>query len=233
MTGLSRIFLKFISLILGIEETQNFPPPLSPEEEREVWKRWRDGDRGARDIIIERNLRLVSHIIKKYYSSYSGAEDLLSIGSVGLIKAADTFKSEFGTRFATYASKCIQNEILMFFRGQKKLQNEVSINDTIDIDKDGNPLTYIDIISVDEDIADDIDLKIHTEKLRKLIDEVLDDRERQIITLRYGLAGYQPRTQREVAKYLKISRSYVSRLEKKALTELKDAFGNDIPDFST
>ena len=120
----------------------------------------------------------------------------------------------------------------MFFRGQKKLQNEVSINDTIDIDKDGNPLTYLDIISVDENIAEDIDLKIHTEKLKELIEKVLDERERQIITLRYGLAGYQPRTQREVAKYLKISRSYVSRLEKKALIELKDAFGDDIPDFS-
>ena len=232
MTGLSRIFLKFISLILGIEETQNFPPPLSAEEEAKVWKRFREGDKSARDIIIERNLRLVSHIIKKYYSSYSGADDLLSIGSLGLIKATDTFKSELGTKFATYASKCIQNEILMFFRGQKKLQNEVSINDTIDIDKDGNPLTYLDIISVDENIAEDIDLKIHTEKLKELIEKVLDERERQIITLRYGLAGYQPRTQREVAKYLKISRSYVSRLEKKALIELKDAFGDDIPDFS-
>lgn len=126
----------------------------------------------------------------------------------------------------------IANEILMFFRAQKKVQNEVSINDTIDIDKDGNPLTYLDIISVDETIAEDIDLKVHTDKLRSLINSILTDREREIIILRYGLNGYQPRTQREVAKHLSISRSYVSRLEKKALTDLKRAFGNDIPDFS-
>lgn len=231
MTGLSRIFLRFISLILGIEDQQSFPPPLSRSEEAEAWKRFREGDRTARDLIIERNLRLVSHIIKKYYSSYSGGDDLLSIGCLGLIKATDTFKSELGTRFATYAAKCIQNEILMFFRAGKKLQNEVSINDTIDIDKDGNPLTYLDIISVEENIADELDLKAHTQKLGELIDKVLDEREKQIITLRYGLAGYQPRTQREVARYLGISRSYVSRLEKKALSELKDAFGDDIPDF--
>lgn len=231
MTGLSRIFLKFISLILGIEESQSFPPPLSKAEEAEMWRRMREGDREARDILIERNLRLVSHIIKKYYSSYSGTDDLLSIGSLGLIKATDTFRSELGTRFATYAAKCIQNEILMFFRAQKKLQNEVSINDTIDVDKDGNPLTYLDIISVEEDIADVLDLKTHTKKLGELIERVLSPREKEIITLRYGLAGYQPRTQREVAKYLGISRSYVSRLEKKALCELKEAFGDDIPDF--
>ena len=127
----------------------------------------------------------------------------------------------------------IANEILMYFRSQKKTQNEVSINDTIDIDKDGNPLTYMDIISVDEDIADEIDMQMHTEKLRLLIERVLDERERRIIVLRYGLKGYQPRTQREVADYLGISRSYVSRIEKKALEELKDAFGTDLPEFDT
>ncbi len=231
MSVLPRIFLKFISLILGLESTESFPPPLSRAEEDRMWKRLREGDRSARDVIIERNLRLVSHIIKKYYSSYSGTDDLFSIGSLGLIKATDTFKSELGTRFATYAAKCIQNEILMFFRSQKKLQCEVSINDTIDIDKDGNPLTYLDIISVEEDIADEIDLKIHISRLRELIESTLDGREREIITLRYGLSGYKPRTQREVAKYLGISRSYVSRLEKKALDSLRAAFGDDIPDF--
>lgn len=232
MTGLSRIFLKFISLILGIEEMHSFPPPLSKKEEEEMFTRMKSGDKEARDVIIERNLRLVSHIIKKYYSSYQGAEDLLSIGSIGLIKATDTFKYEVGTRFATYAAKCIQNEILMFFRSQKKIQNEVSINDTIDIDKDGNPLTYLDIISVDESIAEQIDLKVHTDKLKHLVYSILSDREREIIVLRYGLEGYEPRTQREVAKHLGISRSYVSRLEKKSLKDLKEAFGNDIPDFS-
>lgn len=231
MKNFAKIILKFIGLILGIEETQSFPPPLSKEEEFEMFKRMRDGDKRARDVIIERNLRLVSHIIRKYYSAYQYPDELLSIGSLGLIKAVDSFKSEYGTRFATYGAKCVQNEILMFFRRQKKQQNEVSINDTIDIDKDGNPLTYLDIISVDESIAEDIDLRVHIEKLRELIYSELDKRERDIITLRYGLMGYKPLTQREVAEHLRISRSYVSRIEKKALEKLKDAFGDAQPEF--
>ena len=232
MADLGSILLRFISLILGIEQMQSFPPPLTKDEEQEMFKRMRAGDMRARDVIIERNLRLVSHIIRKYYSSYPSGDDLLSVGSLGLIKAVDSFKSEYGTRFATYGAKCVQNEILMFFRAQKKLQNEVSINDTIDIDKDGNPLTYLDIISSPEDIAEDIDMKVHTERVRRLVDTELDEREKQIIILRYGLCGYQPRTQREVAKHLGISRSYVSRIEKKALELLRDAFGESIPDFA-
>lgn len=231
MKELGGILLKFISLILGIEQLQSFPPPLSKDEETEMFRRMREGDKRARDVIIERNLRLVSHIIRKYYSNYQSPDELLSVGSLGLIKAVDSFKSEFGTRFATYGAKCVQNEILMFFRSQKKQQNEVSINDTIDIDKDGNPLTYLDIISVDENIAEDIDLRIHTEKLKRLIISELDKREREIITLRYGLEGYKPLTQREVAEHLRISRSYVSRIEKKALEKLKDAFGSVRPEF--
>ncbi len=231
MIELSKILLKFISLILGIEQPESFPPPLSKTEESEMFERLRHGDRKARDIIIERNLRLVSHIVRKYYSAYQAPDELLSVGSLGLIKAVDSFKSEYGTRFATYGARCVQNEILMYFRSQKNRQCEVSINDTIDIDKDGNPLTYMDIISIEENIADDIDLKIHTEKLRELVEDVLDEREREIIILRYGLKGYKPLTQREVAVHLDISRSYVSRIEKKALEKLKDAFGNVRPDF--
>ena len=231
MKELSKILLRFISLILGIEEFESFPPPLTKDEEAEAFKRMREGDKKARELIIERNLRLVSHIIRKYYSAYQNADELLSIGSFGLIKAVDSFKSEYGTRFATYGAKCVQNEILMYFRSQKKQQNEVSINDTIDVDKDGNPLTYLDVISVDEDIADKIDLKIHTTKLLRLVKEILDKREKEIITLRYGLEGYKPLTQREVAAYLKISRSYVSRIEKRALEKLRDAFGGDRPEF--
>ena len=230
--GLLGIILKFVSLLLGIEQMQNFPPPLSKEEEAEMFARMRAGDKRAREILIERNLRLISHIIKKYYSSYPYPDELLSVGSFGLIKAVDSFKSELGTRFATYGAKCVQNEILMFFRSQRKLQNEVSINDQIDVDKDGNPLTYLEIISVDEDIADDLDMKAHTERLKRLIEDRLDGREREIITLRYGLNGYQPRTQREVAAHLGISRSYVSRIEKAALEKLKEGFGGYIPDFS-
>lgn len=231
MNELIKILLRFISLILGIEDTECFPPPLSKDEEKEAFKRMREGDAKAREIIIERNLRLVSHIIRKYYSAYQSPEELLSVGSLGLIKAVDSFKSEYGTRFATYGAKCVQNEILMFFRSQKKQNNEVSINDTIDVDKDGNPLTYLDIISVDEDIASDIDLKIHTKRLSELVRSRLDERERRIITLRYGLEGFKPMTQREVAKHLGISRSYVSRIEKHALGILRDAFGGVRPDF--
>ena len=231
MRELSKILLRFISLILGIEQFESFPPPLSKDEEAAAFEKMRAGDKKAREIIIERNLRLVSHIIRKYYSAYQYPDELLSIGSLGLIKAVDSFKSEYGTRFATYGAKCVQNEILMYFRSQKKMQNEVSINDTIDVDKDGNPLTYLDVISVDENIADDVDLKIHTARLLELVKTKLDDREKEIVTLRYGLEGYKPLTQREVAAYLKISRSYVSRIEKRALEKLRDGFGGARPEF--
>jgi len=225
------VFLRFISLILGLTETHNFPPPLKKSVEDELFLRMKNGDMSARAKLIEHNLRLVSHIIKKYYSSYGSQDELLSIGSLGLIKAVDSFNSEHGTRFATYGARCVQNEILMFFRASKKTSLEISINETIDIDKEGNPLTYLDIISVDDTIAEDIELKMHIDKVRELVMETLSDREREIIILRYGLQGYEPKTQREVAKYLGISRSYVSRIEKKALAELKEAFGKSAPSF--
>ncbi|MBQ8321026.1 MAG: RNA polymerase sporulation sigma factor SigK [Clostridia bacterium] len=231
MFDITKLLLRFISLILGIEESASFPPPLSKDEEIALFIRKEAADDAARDKLIEHNLRLVSHIIKKYYSSYENPDELLSIGSLGLIKAVDSFKPSFGTRFATYASKCIQNEILMFFRSKKRSSLEVSINDTIDVDKDGNPLTYLDIISVEESIEADLDLKGHIEKIRALVDELLPPREREIIVLRYGLKGYKPRTQREVAAYLGISRSYVSRIEKRALEKLKNAFGDTKPFF--
>ncbi len=231
MLNFSNLFFKFVSLILGLSDMQSFPPPLSTAQERELFAKMKNGDLGARATIIEHNMRLVSHIIRKYYSSYQYPDDLLSIGSLGLIKAVDSFQFEKGTKFATYGAKCIQNEILMFFRSQKKAHMEVSLNDTIDIDRDGNPLTYLDVISTPETIAEDIDMNMHIEKIRELVDTVLNERERQIIILRYGLMGYQPKTQREVAKYLGISRSYVSRIEKKALTLLKDSFGSVRPEF--
>lgn len=225
------VFLKFVSLILGISETSNFPPPLNAEQERELFQRMKHGDESARAKIIEHNMRLISHVVRKYYSSYQSTDELISIGSLGLIKATDSFDFEKGTRFATYAARCIQNEILMFFRSQKKINTEVSLNDTIDVDKDGNALTYLDIISTPERIAEDLDMNVHIERVRSLVDTKLDERSREIIVLRYGLHGYQPKTQREVAAYLGISRSYVSRIEKKALLTLKDAFGNTRPDF--
>ena len=233
MFSLFSALLKFVALILGMEDGQCFPPPLGNERERELFMKKEEGDSEARDLLIEHNLRLVSHIIRKYYSTYTHPDELLSIGSLGLIKAVDSFKPTFGTKFATYGAKCIQNEILMFFRSQKKALPEVSINETIDIDKDGNPLTYLDIISVDEDVAEELDMKIYFERIRELVDTVLDKRESRIIVLRYGLKGYKPRTQREVADYLKISRSYVSRIEKKAFEKLKEAFGMTPPNFSS
>ena len=170
MLNISAIFLKFISLILGLSEMQSFPPPLSYEEEKNLFERKKNGDEAARSKLIEHNMRLISHIIRKYYSSYQYPDELLSIGSLGLIKAVDNFKCDLGIKFATYGAKCIQNEILMYFRSQKKGGNEVSLNDTIDIDRDGNPLTYLDVISAPETINEEIDMKDHTEKIKKLID---------------------------------------------------------------
>ncbi len=230
MLRFSHILFRFLSLILGLSEVQSFPPPLSAEEERALFEKMKAGDARARDRIIEHNLRLVSHIIRKYYASYPAPDDLLSIGSLGLIKAVDTFRYEVGARFATYGAKCVQNEILMFFRSRKKTGCEVSIHETIDMDRDGNPLTYLDIISVPDTITETVDLSVHLERIRELIETVLDEREKQIIVLRYGLRGYAPRTQREVASYLSISRSYVSRIEKKALEKLRESFGRR-PDF--
>ena len=226
-----RILLRFICLMLGIEESQSFPPPLSKQEESVLFKNMQNGSMEARSKIIEHNLRLVSHIIKKYYNTYENPDELLSVGSLGLIKAVDSYKTDYGTRFATYGARCVQNEILMFFRSKKKQAAEISMNDTIDIDKDGNPLTYMDIISVEETMEIDLDMKIHIEKIRSLINSELSDREKEIIVLRYGLNGYQPKTQREVAAYLGISRSYVSRIEKRVLEKLKEGFGDTVPEF--
>ena len=220
MENAAFLALNYIYLLLGVSNGQCFPPPLSKSEETEMFCRMSQGDMGARTKLIEHNLRLVAHIVRKYYSTQKNQEDLISIGSIGLIKAIDSFKFECGARFATYAAKCIQNEILMYFRSQKKLQSEVSINETIDVDRDGNPLTYIDIISVEDTIAEDIDKKIHAKKAFELINSILSSRERQILIMRFGLCGDEPQTQREVAAKLGISRSYVSRIEKAALEKL-------------
>ena len=233
MFNLFGMLLKFVSLILGLSDTHSFPPPLKSEEEKSLFVKMKDGDGSARARLIEHNMRLVSHVIRKYYSSYQNPDELLSVGSLGLIKAVDSFHFEKGTRFATYGVRCIQNEILMFFRSQKRMNMEVSLNDTIDVDRDGNPLTYLDIISTPETIAEDIEMNMNIEKVRHLVDTALDERSREIIVLRYGLCGYQPKTQREVAAYLGISRSYVSRIEKRALEILKDGFGDVKPDFDS
>ena len=214
--------MNFIYMFLRVSGGQNFPPPLSPEEERDCFVKARAGDALARDKLIEHNLRLVAHIVKKYYTANKNQEDLISVGTIGLIKAIDSYDVENGTKFATYAGKCLQNEILMYFRTQKKTANEVSINETIDIDKDGNPLTYIDIIACEDTIADDLDIKTKSAKALKIIKENLTEREREIIVMRYGIGRERAITQREIAKKLGISRSYVSRIEKGALEKINE-----------
>lgn len=218
------LLLNAVHLLLGIGTPQSFPPPLSSEEEKEAFAKKAQGDAEAREKLILHNLRLVSHIVRKYYGTAKSQEDLVSIGSIGLVKAVDTFNPENGTRFATYAAKCIQNEILMHFRSQKKLSAEVSIHETIDVDRDGNPLTYMDVIATEDNVAEETDTRIKGAHVRRLVNTVLDERERQIITLRYGLGGTEPQTQREVAELLGISRSYVSRIEKAALERLRAHF---------
>ena len=210
-------------LVLGISTPQSFPPPLPKDQERKYFLLAEKGDESARQELILHNLRLVSHIVRKYYATAKNQEDLISIGTIGLIKAVDTFRVSEGARFATYGARCIQNEILMHFRSQKKLSAEVSLNETIDVDRDGNPLTYIDVLSCEESFCEDIERKISSEKAARLVKNLLTDRERQIIVLRYGMEGREPLTQREVAEKLRISRSYVSRIEKGAIEKLSAA----------
>ena len=219
--GILSVILKIVFMILGVEPVQKFPPALSKEEEEKCFELCKNGDMNARDKLIEHNLRLVAHVVRKYYTTSKNNEDLISVGTIGLIKAVDTFNNSNGTRFATYAAKCIQNEILMLFRSQKKLGCEVSLNDTIDVDKDGNPLTYLDIISVEDTIAEDIDKKIQINKALNYIKNNLDEREKQILVMRYGLGNTEAYPQREVARILGISRSYVSRIEKSCLEKIK------------
>ena len=220
---------RVMHMILGIGTPPNFPPPLPMEEECAAFLEMEKGDEDARQKLILHNLRLVSHIVRKYYSTAQDQEDLISIGTIGLIKAVDSFNIHNGAKFATYAAKCIQNEILMYFRSRKKLAAEVSINETIDIDRDGNPLTYMDVICCEEDIATEIDRKIATDKMLHLLDTCLLPRERQIVMMRYGLGGATPLTQKEIAALLNISRSYVSRIEKSGLEKLRIAFGTTHP----
>ncbi len=216
---------RVLHVILGVNTPQNFPPPLSPDEERTCFLRAEAGDEDARQTLILHNLRLVSHIVRKYYSSAQDPEDLVSIGTIGLIKAVDSFNIRNGARFATYGAKCVQNEILMYFRSRKKLTSEVSIHETIDMDRDGNPLTYMDVICCEDDVGEEIDRKMATQKMMRCIDTILTPRERQIVMMRYGIGGIKALTQREIAASLNISRSYVSRIEKSALEKLRGALG--------
>ena len=210
-----------LCLILQVTNDESFPAPLNPEKEAEMLALLANGDNEAKERLIEHNLRLVAHIIKKYYSNYSEQDDLISIGTIGLIKGINSFNANKGTKLATYCSRCIENEILMYFRSCKKISQEISISEPIDTDSEGNPMTLMEIISTENDIIDDIDTKTKIVKLVKLVGEIKDKRDRLIIIKRYGLDGNEPMTQKEIADSLNISRSYVSRIEKRILEDLK------------
>ncbi|MGI5935632.1 MAG: RNA polymerase sporulation sigma factor SigK [Oscillospiraceae bacterium] len=213
----------FLTLRLGSNQG-SFPRPLSAEEEKKYVELCLKGDVEARNKLIEHNLRLVAHIIKKYYTQTGDADDLISIGTIGLIKGISTYRPDKGVRLATYASKCIENEILMYFRGIRKTSGDLSLSESIDMDGDGNNLSLMDIISQEDDLLEKVSLQETIKNLRHFLDSVLTPREADIVRMRYGLDDGPPKTQREVAEICGISRSYVSRIEKKALEKLKAAF---------
>lgn len=202
-------------------QTGSFPKPLSQEEEQHYLKLAAEGDLQARNILIESNLRLVAHIMKKYYAQTADQEDLISIGTIGLIKGISTFDPAKGARLATYAARCVENEILMYFRSQKKSSQDVSLSDYIETGTDGAALSLMDVVSQDEDLMEQVSDREAIRQLCKAVDTCLSEQERQVILMRYGLGGNVPRRQREVADAIGISRSYVSRIEKRALEKLR------------
>lgn len=216
------ILSKMLCLILHVTDTDAFPKPLSKKEEATLLEKHSQGDEAAKKKLIEHNLRLVAHIVKKYYANYSEQDDLISIGTIGLIKGVNSFKAEKGTKLATYCARCIENEILMYFRNNKKLSQEISFSDPIDTDSEGNPLTLMDIIAIDDTIVDDIDTKNKLIKLSGIVNSIPDQRDKTILIKRYGLDGTPPLTQKEIAQELNISRSYVSRIEKRILEEIRN-----------
>ncbi len=209
-----------------VSEKSSFPKPLSKEKEKEYLDKCALGDEEAKEILVKHNLRLVAHIAKKY-SNYGDNDELISIGSIGLIKAIESFNHEKGTALATYASRCIENEILMTMRTSKKHRSNVSLNEPIGVDKDGNELVIMDMLCDDHSVIEDVENNIMMEKLLNITRSVLTDREFEIVRYRYGLGGYPALTQREVAKKFDISRSYVSRIEKKALEKIKQSVNKE------
>mgnify|MGYP003371545117 CR=1 FL=1 len=217
----------FLSLHLA-GNAGSFPKPLTAEEEQLYLNRCAQGDLEARNILIEHNMRLVAHIIKKYYTQSVDQDDLISIGAIGLIKGISSYKPEKKVKLATYAARCIENEILMFFRSQKKLQGEVSLSDTLETDKDGNSLSLMDVVGVEDTMLEDLDTRDSHIRVRQLVEQCLTEREADIVRKRYGLGGRSPKTQRELAEEYGISRSYVSRIEKRALGKLEEAMGREM-----
>lgn len=204
---------------------KTFPKPLSIQEEREYLKRYKEGDLEAREVLINRNLRLVAHVIKKYQQTGYDMDDLLSVGTIGLIKAVNTFNVEKGSRLATYAAKCVENEILMMFRAGKKFSREVSIYDPIGADKDGETVSLLDVLEAgDREVLETVIIKQDVKVLYRAYKENLSETEQTVIRMRYGMFGEKEHTQREIAEILGISRSYVSRIEKRAVGHMREAF---------
>ena len=215
-------WLMLSSLVYSLQlASGSFPKPLTAKEEEYYLKRSAEGDLEARNILIERNLRLVAHIMKKYYTQTSDQEDLISIGTIGLIKGITSFDASKGARLATYAARCVENEILMYFRSQRKSSQDVSLSDYIETGADGAALSLMDVVGEEEDLLETISTKERLKQVRRAVESCLTDQERQVVLMRYGLGGLKPCRQREVAQMLGISRSYVSRIEKKALGKLK------------
>ena len=216
-------WLMLSTLLYSLQlNTGSFPKPLTEEEERYYLRLAKAGDLDARNVLIERNLRLVAHIMKKYYAQTDDQEDLISIGTIGLIKGIGTFDPDKGARLATYAARCVENEILMHFRSQKKSAQDVSLSDFIETGTDGAPLELMDVVAEEGDLLEQVSTREQVQQLRRAIARCLTSQERQVIELRYGLGGQSPKRQREVAQITGISRSYVSRIEKKALQKLKE-----------
>ena len=221
---IAAVWLMLSGLMYALQlSTGSFPKPLTAQEEQHYLTLAAQGDLEARNILIERNLRLVAHIMKKYYAQTADQEDLISIGTIGLIKGIESFDASKGTRLATYAARCVENEILMYFRAQKKSSQDVSLSDYIETGTDGAALALIDVVADDEDLLERVSTRQDLKKLCVAVDAVLTDQERQVIIARYGLGGGTPLRQREVADITGISRSYVSRIEKRALEKLKEA----------
>lgn len=221
---ITTVWLILSGLLYSLQlSTGSFPKPLTQEEEAYYLDLAAKGDLEARNVLIERNLRLVAHIMKKYYAQTADQEDLISIGTIGLIKGITTFDASKGARLATYAARCVENEILMYFRSQKKSSQDVSLSDYIETGADGAALALIDVVGQDEDLLEQTSSKELLQQVRVAVDQCLTEQEQQIIALRYGLDGKTPKRQREVADIVGISRSYVSRIEKKALEKLRQA----------
>ena len=220
---IAAVWLILSGLLYSLQlQTGSFPKPLTQEEEAHYLTLSAQGDIDARNVLIERNLRLVAHIMKKYYAQTSDQEDLISIGTIGLIKGIETFDPSKGARLATYAARCVENEILMYFRSQKKSSQDVSLSDYIETGNDGAALSLMDVVAQDEDLLERISNREDIRTVIRAVDEVLTPQERQVILLRFGLGGNPPQRQREVAAVTGISRSYVSRIEKRALEKLRD-----------